>query len=274
LRPASTAKRNYLFTLSKASLVQDTGLTTISPSPFSFLIYLIMPNEHTIMKHIMVIEDDEDIQGMISYNLRKSGYRVTALGRGSGAADEIRRLCPDLVVLDIMLPGTDGLDVLRALRAEPSTEATPVIMLTARSQEADKVVGLELGADDYMVKPFSPRELTARIKAVLRRTGQPAGGEVLKSAGLVIDSRKHRVTVDGEEAPLTSTEFKLIEFLSRYPGEVFSRERILDSVFGYQSDVYERTVDTHIKTLRKKLGTARDAIETVRGAGYRLREGG
>jgi len=222
--------------------------------------------------HVLIVEDDEDIQGMIGYNLEKAGYRVTALSTGKGAAAEAARLMPDMVLLDIMLPGTDGLDVLKSLRSNPSTEATPVIMLTARSQEADKVVGLELGADDYMVKPFSPRELIARMKAVMRRTGKPAAREVLTAAGLVIDSRKHRVIVDGKEAPLTSTEFKLIEFLSRHPGEVFSRDRILDRVFGYQSDVYGRTVDTHIKTLRRKLGTARDAIETVRGAGYRFRD--
>jgi len=224
------------------------------------------------MKHIFIVEDDEDIRGMISYNLEKSGYRVTALGRGDGAAAEVRRLGPDLVVLDIMLPGADGLEVLKSLRSEPSTAATPVIMLTARAQEADKVVGLELGADDYMAKPFSPSELMARIKAVLRRTGQVAAKDVLRAGELVIDSKKHKVTVGGEEAPLTTTEFRLIEFLSRHPGEVFSRDRILDLVFGYQSDVYGRTVDTHIKTLRKKLGQARDAIETVRGAGYRFRE--
>ena len=236
----------------------------------------MMPKEQPMdminRKHILIVEDDEDIQGMISYNLEKSGYRVTALNSGDGAADEVRHLCPDLVVLDIMLPGTDGLEVLRSLRTEPSTESTPVIMLTARAQEADKVVGLELGADDYMIKPFSPRELMARIKAVLRRTGQPSGSDVLSMGGLVIDSRKHRVTVDGAEVPLTSTEFKLIEFLSRHPGEVFTRDRRLDLVFGYRSDSYERTVDTHIKTLRKKLGPARDVIETVRGAGYRFRD--
>lgn len=222
------------------------------------------------MKHILIVEDDEDIREMISYNLQKSGFRVTALGTGDGAALEVDRLQPDLVVLDIMLPGTDGIEVLKSLRAEPSTEATPVIMLTARAQEADKVVGLELGADDYMIKPFSPRELIARIKAVLRRTLPLPVNNVLKAGALVIDSRKHRVTVDGTEAPLTSTEFRLIEFLSRHPGEVFTRERILDTVFGYRSDAYERTVDTHIKTLRKKLGPARDAVETVRGAGYRF----
>jgi len=224
------------------------------------------------MKHILVVEDDEDIQGMISYNLQKTGFRVTALGRGNGAATAAARIMPDLVVLDIMLPGADGIEVLKSLRAEPSTSALPVIMLTARSQEADKVVGLELGADDYMVKPFSPRELIARIKAVLRRTAHAPAKDVLRSGELVIDSKKHKVTVGGHEAPLTSTEFKLIEFLSRHPGEVFSRERILDAVFGYSSDVYERTVDTHIKTLRRKLGEAREAVETVRGAGYRFRD--
>jgi two-component system phosphate regulon response regulator PhoB len=230
------------------------------------------PSDQIIKKHILVVEDDEDILGMISYNLEKGGYRVTALGTGDGAADEVTRLQPDLVVLDIMLPGMDGLEVLKALRTEPSTEVTPVIMLTARSQEADKVVGLELGADDYMVKPFSPRELIARIKAVLRRTGQLNGNDVVKAGGLEIDSRKHRVTVDGAEVKLTSTEFKLIESLSRRPGEVFSRDRILDTVFGYHTEAYERTVDTHIKTLRKKLGPSRGAIETVRGVGYRFRD--
>jgi two-component system phosphate regulon response regulator PhoB len=239
-----------------------------------------MPNEQPkvqlkapiIQRHILVVEDDEDIRGMISYNLEKGGYRATALSSGEGAAEKVARLQPDLVVLDIMLPGADGIEVLKAIRTEPSTEATPVIMLTARAQEADKVVGLELGADDYMIKPFSPRELMARIKAVLRRTVQSPLNHMLKTGGLVIDSRKHRVTAEGEEVVLTSTEFRIIEFLSRHPGVVFTRERILDTVFGYRSAVYGRTVDTHIKTLRKKLGPARESIETVRGAGYRFRD--
>ena len=243
-----------------------------------------MPMNHKA-RHIFIVEDDEDICQMITYNLEKEGYRVSSLDSGNGAARAMGRDLPDLVLLDIMLPGTDGLDVLRELRAGPLTEALPIIMLTAKSQEADKVVGLELGADDYMVKPFSPRELVARIKAVLRRTSPPREARPrmerpatdiyrmeLSSGGLVIDSKKQKVTLRGEAVSLTATEFKLLELLGGSPGEVFTRERILDAVFGYSTDAYERTVDTHIKTLRKKLGPARDVVETVRGTGYRLRE--
>lgn len=224
-------------------------------------------------KHIFVIEDDEDILEMIIYNLEKDGYRVSAAHNGLAALETLGSSLPDLVVLDIMLPGMDGFEVLKALRDEPATENLPVIMLTARSSEADKVVGLELGADDYITKPFSPRELGARIKAVLRRMAHGSDeGRLFVSGSLAIDSKKHKVTVAGVPVVLTSTEFRLLRLLCRRPGEVFTRERILDAVFGYQSDAYERTVDTHIKTLRKKLGSARDTIETVRGAGYRFRE--
>ena len=223
-------------------------------------------------RHIFIVEDDEDILGMIAYNLQKEGYRVSSLTSGQDAAASVRQALPDLVVLDIMLPNTDGLDILRALRAEPMTGDVPVIMLTAKSREADRVVGLELGADDYMVKPFSPRELLARIKAVLRRTGQPQAGDVIRAGEMAIDRRKQKVTVSGREVALTSTEFRILELLAQHPGEVFSRERILDMVFGYSTDAYERTVDTHVKTLRKKLGPARELVETVRGSGYRMRE--
>lgn len=223
-------------------------------------------------KRILIVEDDEDILEMISYNLEKEGYSTSFLTTGDGVEHAIGSVSPDLVLLDIMLPGKSGMDVLNSLRGTPAYENMPVIMLTAKSREADKVIGLELGADDYITKPFSPRELLARIKAVLRRSGQPEDDNLLRSGEMLIDSRKLKVTVSGEPVALTSTEFRMLELMARHPGEVFTRERILDAVFGYQSDAYERTVDTHVKTLRKKLGVARDAIETVRGAGYRFRE--
>ncbi len=230
---------------------------------------------------ILIVEDDPDIAEMIAYNLGKEGYSIVSTDNGEDAVARAQKEHPALIILDIMLPGMDGMEVCRTLKQADETRNMPIIMLSARSQETDKVVGLELGADDYVTKPFSPRELIARIRAVLRR-GRPlpigdlgdAGdtGQVVRSGGVEIDSLRHRVLVSGTEVALTSTEFKLLEFLAQRPGEAITRQQILDSVFGYSSDVYDRTVDTHIKTLRKKLGQAKGCIETVRGVGYRFKE--
>ena len=230
---------------------------------------------------ILIVEDDPDIAEMISYNLGKEGYSIVLTDNGEDAVARAQKEHPAIIILDIMLPGMDGMEVCRTLKQADETRHMPIIMLSARSQETDKVVGLELGADDYVTKPFSPRELIARIRAVLRR-GRPlhigdigdAGdtGQVVRSGEVEVDSLRHRVTVSGTEVALTSTEFKLLEFLAQRPGEAITRQQILDSVFGYSSDVYDRTVDTHIKTLRKKLGQAKGCIETVRGVGYRFRE--
>ena len=226
-----------------------------------------MPNEN-----ILIVEDDEDIMEMIVYNLKKDGFRTSSVLNGEDAVDRIVSDQPDIVLLDIMLPRMDGLEVCRTIRSRKETAHIPVIMLTAKSREIDKIVGLEIGADDYVTKPFSPRELIARIRAVLRRSGPAVPDKVIKAGPLVIDVLKHRVSVSGEAVNLTATEFKILKYLARSPGDVISRENILNHVFDYKLDTYDRTIDTHIKTLRKKLGTAREYIETIRGIGYRFRD--
>jgi DNA-binding response OmpR family regulator len=209
---------------------------------------------------------------MLEYNLNKEGYTTTTLLRGKDAVSSVKKGHPDIVILDLMLPDIDGFEICRQLRANEMTAHVPIIMLTAKSQEADKVTGLELGADDYLTKPFSPRELIARIKAVLRRKEPHSTRKIIESGLVLIDSVKHKVFVEGKEIQLTNTEFKLLVFMAQRPGVVFSRDRLLDAVFGYDANVYDRTVDAHIKSLRKKLGKARDHMETVRGAGYRFKE--
>ncbi len=221
---------------------------------------------------ILIVEDEEDIMEMIAYNLEKEGYKTIRIYNGEDAVKIARTEQPDMIILDLMLPKMDGFDVCKMVRSHTETSHIPIIMLSARSQEIDKIVGLELGADDYVTKPFSPRELMARMKAVLRRIKLPAQDTIINVGDVAIDSIKHKVTIRGKSAKLTATEFKLLEYLARSSGEVLSREKILNDVFGYSSDAYDRTIDTHIKTLRKKLGKARDAIETIRGIGYRFKE--
>jgi phosphate regulon transcriptional regulator PhoB len=221
---------------------------------------------------ILVVEDDEDIVEMITYNLKKEGYRISSVHNGEDALNLIKSDLPDLIILDLMLPKIDGLEVCRNIRNNENTAGVPVIMLTAKSQEADKIAGLELGADDYVTKPFSPGELIARIRAIFRRTVKQYADRTVSQGELVIDSAKYKVTLSGIAVNLTATEFKLLEYMARQPGEVLSRDKILNDVFGYEHSIYDRTVDTHIKTLRKKLDKARDYIETIRGVGYRFRE--
>lgn len=221
---------------------------------------------------ILIIEDDHDIVEMIQYNLKQEGYATLSASDGKEGVDLARTKHPDLIILDIMLPTMDGFEVCRILKNEPVTADIPIAILSAKSQDTDKVVGLELGADDYVTKPFSPRELIARIKAILRRGRQEHFWSRIQRGDLAIDSTRHKVTVRGREISLTFTEFRLLEFMARRPGVVFSRNQLLDGVFGQDSMVYDRTVDAHIKSLRQKLGTAQDYIETVRGVGYRLKE--
>ena len=223
-------------------------------------------------KKILIIEDEKDIVEMIKYNLNKEGYATSTLFRGRDAVSSVKKDQPDLVILDLMLPDIDGFEICKELRANERTAYVPIIMLTAKSQEADKVTGLELGADDYVTKPFSPRELLARIKAVLRRKAPRAIKKTIEIGPVFIDGIRHKVFVDGKEIKLTSTEFKLLTFMAQRPGAVLSRDKLLDGVFGYDANVYDRTVDSHIKSLRKKLGKERDCIETIRGAGYRFKE--
>jgi phosphate regulon transcriptional regulator PhoB len=221
---------------------------------------------------ILIVEDDRDILEMIEYNLREEGYTTVSALNGEDGIKLAGSEQPDLIILDIMLPIIDGFDVCRDLKSNDTTTRIPIIILSAKSQEADKVVGLELGADDYMTKPFSPRELIARIRAIMRRGLKQQSGGVMERGDIIIDNTRHKVTVGGEKIALTTTEFKLLEYMAQRPGVVLSRYQILDAVSGDDAVVCDRTVDAHIKSLRRKLGTAKDYIETVRGAGYRFKE--
>jgi DNA-binding response OmpR family regulator len=220
---------------------------------------------------ILIIEDEPDISEMIEYNLQENGFDTDQAFNGADGLDKVLKFKPDLILLDIMLPELDGFEVCKRLRAMPQTCDIPIIILSAKSQETDKVVGLELGADDYVTKPFSPRELSARIKAVMRRSQISQSPKQLIRGNIRIEAKKHKVFVSGEEVNLTRTEFNLLKLLAGRPGIVFSRNKILDSVFN-DAIVIDRTVDAHIKSLRKKLGNSKDSIETIRGIGYRFKE--
>lgn len=221
---------------------------------------------------ILIVEDDRDIVEMIEYNLHEEGYETSAALDGETGVERARRERPDLIILDIMLPVHDGFEVCRMLKSDHRTSGIPIIILSAKSQEIDKVTGLELGADDYVTKPFSPRELIARIRAILRRGSANGSGERLEAGEVVIDRERHKVWAGGREIALTHTEFKVLEALVRRAGAVLSREIILDTIGADDNMVCDRTVDAHIKSLRRKLGDARDYIETIRGVGYRFKE--
>ncbi len=221
---------------------------------------------------ILIIEDDRDIVDLLTFNLQAEGYEtLEALDGRAGLAMAVR-LQPDLVILDIMLPEMDGFEVCRELKTEKQSINIPIIMLSARSQETDKVVGLELGADDYVTKPFSPRELIARVRAILRRSRPTEHTPRMCHGLLTLDSMKHKVTVESQKINLTTTEFKLLECMASKPGQVLSRDRILDIISGDDTIVCDRTVDAHVKSLRRKLGPCKDYVETVRGIGYRFKE--
>ncbi len=221
---------------------------------------------------VLVVEDERDIQDLVEFNLRQSGYRVLKAADGLDGLRLAQSEKPDLVVLDLMLPGLDGKEVCRRLKQGESTRTIPILMLTALAEETDRIIGFEIGADDYLTKPFSPRELSLRIQAILRRTAEPeAGGGHLRLDGLVIDPERHLVEVDGEAVDLTATEFRLLHHLASHAGKVQTREVLLERVWGYAYEGYARTVDTHVRRLRKKLGRLSEAIETIRGIGYRYR---
>jgi DNA-binding response OmpR family regulator len=223
---------------------------------------------------ILAVEDEDDIAELIRYNLEREGFRVVTTSTGEAALQEAVRRAPNLVLLDLMLPGVDGLEVCRRLKADGRTATIPVIMVTARGEEADIVSGLELGADDYITKPFSPRVLLARARAVLRRRREaPADAEAqISIQGIDIHPGRHEVRVDGVAVDLTATEFKILHFLARRPGWVFTRYQIVDGVRGPNYPVTERSVDVQIVALRKKLGERGKLIETIRGVGYRFKE--
>jgi two-component system phosphate regulon response regulator PhoB len=222
---------------------------------------------------ILVVEDDVDILRLITYNFKTSGFDVATAQDGYEALALARRRVPDLIILDLMLPGLDGLEVCKELKRSEATRKIPVLMLTARAEEVDRIVGLELGADDYVVKPFSPRELILRVRAILKRyIAEEAPATVWRREGLSVDFQAHRVIVDAQEIMLTATEFRLLGELIRNQGKVQSRDQLLDKVWGYQFEGYARTVDTHVRRLRQKLGPYAELIETLRGVGYRFRE--
>jgi two-component system phosphate regulon response regulator PhoB len=227
-------------------------------------------------KKILVVDDEEDIRKLLFYNLSREGYDVECTETGEDALTRVRSHGYELVVLDLMLPGINGLDVFRAMKAEARTARIPVLMLTARGDDVDVVAGLELGADDYVTKPFSPRVLTARIRALLRRYEEvpedPDKEELITRHNLVINTTKHEVLVDGVPVDLTATEFALLAHLARRPGWVFTRTRIIDAVKGDNCAVTDRSVDVQVVGLRRKLGGAGDLVETVRGVGYRFKE--
>jgi len=222
---------------------------------------------------ILVVEDEEDISELLRYNLAKVGYRVTCVHSGEEGLEAAKRVSPDLALLDLMLPGVDGLDVCRHLKGDPLTKHIAVVMLTAKGEEADIVSGLELGADDYLTKPFSPRVLLARIKSVLRRSKGtlPDERSTVKVEELTINPNRHEVKVGKSLVDLTNTEFKIIHFLARQPGMVFTRYQIVDGVHGDDYPVTDRSIDVQVVGLRKKLGLYGKYLETVRGVGYRFK---
>ena len=224
-------------------------------------------------QRILVVDDEPDITALVAYHLAKASYRVTTAANGRDALRAAREERPDLIVLDLMLPGLSGYEVLAELRRQDETKDIGVIVLTARKDEPDRIKGLSLGADDYLPKPFSPPELVLRVGAVLRRLAAPAvaAGGLLAAGRIALDKTAHRATVNDKEIELTATEFRLLRTLMERQGRVQSRAQLLEIVWQAQPDIQTRTVDMHVQRLRQKLGAAGDAIETVRGAGYRFR---
>ena len=221
-------------------------------------------------RKILIIEDETDVADLLTLNLRKAGYRISTAVDGTSGLQKARDDKPDLIILDLMLPKMSGLEVCKILKGDTATAQLPILMLTARAEEIDRIVGLEFGADDYVTKPFSPREIVLRIRAILRR-GETVD-ESLKAGPISIDPVRHKVRVNSKQVHLTSLEFKLLQTLIQRRGRVQDRDRLLNDVWGYETIIDTRTVDTHVRRLREKLGNAGDAIETIRGFGYRLRE--
>jgi two-component system, OmpR family, phosphate regulon response regulator PhoB len=225
----------------------------------------------TTSKKILVADDEADVLSLVCNNLKAAGFTPLQAEDGPSALSTAKAQMPALIVLDLMLPGMSGLEVCKALKSEPATKNIPILMLTAKAEEVDRILGFELGADDYMTKPFSPRELVLRVQSVLRRgAGQPEKAEVLKLGDIVVDRTRHAVSVHGKELDLTATEFKLLSTLMERRGRVQSRDVLLNDVWGYESVIDTRTVDTHVRRLREKLGKAAGCLETIRGFGYRM----
>jgi two-component system alkaline phosphatase synthesis response regulator PhoP len=222
---------------------------------------------------VLVIDDEKDLIELVRYNLEKEGFGVLDAGDGESGLSRAASEKPDLIVVDLMLPGIDGFEVCRRLRADSGTSGIPIIMLTAKTSDADRIVGLELGADDYVTKPFNPRELTARVKAILRRSaGFRPDQALLRRGELSINPASHEVSCGRKKINLTATEYRLIQFLASHPGFVYSRNALIDGALGRDVTVLDRTIDVHIMSLRKKLGKCGEWVETIRGFGYRFKD--
>jgi len=224
------------------------------------------------MSHILVVEDDVDIAALLAHYLEKAGHRVERITSGTEVLPKLRKGGADLVILDLMLPGMDGLIVCQAMRADPAIASIPIIMLTARGEESDRISGLELGADDYVTKPFSPKEVVARVTALLRRAGRTATAGPQHYGRITIDADRHTVALDGEDVKLTAKEFLLLQYLVQHKGRVLSRDLLLSDVWGYNYTGGTRTVDVHIRRLREKLPPLSESIETIKQFGYKLVE--
>ena len=222
-------------------------------------------------KNILIVEDEEDIQELLKFNIERAGFKTSVCGTGEQALTLLETSRFDLIILDLMLPDMDGLDILKKIKINPIHSDIAVIILTAKGEELDRILGFELGAEDYVVKPFSIRELILRIKALLKRTRYQSSPKKWQYKTLIVDQGKMEVTIDGEEIKLTTTEFKLLLELIKAQGKVLSREYLLNSVWGYDFDGYARTVDTHITRLRSKLGDYAEIIKTIRGVGYKIK---
>ena len=224
-------------------------------------------------KRILIVEDENDVVDLLTLNLGKAGgFLISKAGDGATGLTKARAEKPDFIILDLMLPKIPGLEVCKILKSEAATRHIPILMLTARAEEIDRVVGLECGADDYVTKPFSPREIVLRIKAILRRGATEEADDRLSAGPITIDPARHEVLVNGKRVELTSLEFKLLRTLMQRRGRVQERDRLLNEVWGYESVIDTRTVDTHVRRLREKLGKAGEVVETVRGFGYRVRD--
>jgi DNA-binding response OmpR family regulator len=225
-------------------------------------------------EQIVVIEDEGDILELIEYNLNREGYKVLLARDGESGLQSVRQEAPDLVLLDLMLPKLDGIEVCRRLKQDPLTRGIPIVMVTAKGEESDIVLGLGVGADDYIPKPFSPKELIARVKAVLRRgqlKDERGAGERIVRGAVTVDASRHEVLVEGTAVEFTATEFRLLYLLASHPGRVFTRDHLISRVIGEDALVIDRNIDVHIRAVRKKLGSQRDYVETIRGVGYRFR---
>ncbi|WP_404424611.1 response regulator [Nibricoccus sp. IMCC34717] len=225
-------------------------------------------------KKILVVDDEPDVTELVAYHLKAKGYTVETLNDPNNSLATARSLQPDLVILDVMMPDLSGIQICRLLRADPQLRSVPVVFLTARAEEGDRIQGLETGADDYICKPFSPKELVLRIQSILRRSNEVAAppSKLLTAGQLTLDIERHAVSIAGQPIELTATEFKLLRLLMERRGRVQTREHLLINVWNYETEIETRTVDTHIRRLREKLGTEADWIETIRGVGYRMAE--